>query len=129
MPKTMPARDAEPPTAKNHVRARPRPRTGLRMAQSEESFQRAVMDLCAHMGLLVFHSGDSRRDSTAGFPDLVIVGKHGIVFAELKSEKGRVRPEQIAWLTALAQARATAVIWRPQDIKTRRIVNQLRSIQ
>ncbi len=101
----------------------------LRGAQSEAQFQRAVMDLCAHLGLLVFHSGDSRRDSCAGFPDLVIVGKHGVIFAELKSEKGRVRPEQIAWLTALAQARATAYIWRPQDIKNNRIIESLRSIK
>ena len=53
----------------------------------------------------------------AGFPDLVLVHKERrlLLFAELKSEKGKVEPEQQAWLEALEAAHA-AVVWRPADL-------------
>lgn len=82
---------------------------------SEADFQRAVLDLCAHLRLLTFHSGDSRRDSSAGFPDLVIVGR-SVLYRELKTATGRVRPEQVTWLTRLSLAGANAAVWRPADL-------------
>jgi len=51
-------------------------------------------------GFLVYHTHDSRR-SEAGYPDLTITGKGRIIFAELKSERGRLRPEQSIWLATL----------------------------
>lgn len=84
------------------------------MNLSEREFQKRVTDLCDWLGLRWYHSHDSRRDP-AGFPDLVIVGPGGVVFAELKSQKGRVRPEQFAWKDDLDRAGANAYIWRPDD--------------
>jgi hypothetical protein len=81
---------------------------------TEAQLQRKILDLCAYLHLRVFHSTDSRRDTSAGFPDLVIVGPGGIVYAELKSQRGRVKPEQFAWLEALSQ-HALALVWRPSD--------------
>lgn len=82
---------------------------------TERVFQTRVIELARWHRLRVFHSGDSRRDLCAGFPDLVFVGPGGHVFAELKTETGRVRPEQHAWLNALREAGATAHLWRPSD--------------
>lgn len=89
--------------------------TVTQLPMSEAQFQTRILDYCRLRGLLVFHSGDSRRDTTAGFPDLVIVGRAGVIFAELKTDKGRLRPEQQTWLDRLDEAGATAAVWRPAD--------------
>jgi len=84
-------------------------------AITEAQFQRRVTDLCDWLGLRWFHSGDSRRDSCAGYPDLTIVGPCGTLFAELKTQRGRVTPEQAAWLDALTDAGQRIRVWRPSD--------------
>jgi len=62
-----------------------------------------------------YHTFDSRR-SSHGFPDWVFVRDGRLVFAELKSEDGAVRPEQREWLDDLADVRSTEVyLWRPAD--------------
>jgi hypothetical protein len=38
-----------------------------------------------------------------------------VVVAELKSEKGRVPPEQKRWLKAFRAAGVPAYLWRPSD--------------
>ena len=81
---------------------------------SEAAFQSTVIDLAKRLGLLVYHPRNSRRDEP-GFPDLVIVGTRGHLFRELKTEKGRIRPEQDQWLGRLARSGADAGIWRPSD--------------
>ena len=85
---------------------------------TEADLQRAVIDLCRWLGLHYFHDNDSRRNR-AGFPDLVIVGQHGVLFRELKTDKGRLRPEQATWLSRLQQAGADADVWRPADMPGR----------
>jgi hypothetical protein len=95
---------------------------------SERDFQRAVIDLIRWLGLLSFHSTDSRRDTSAGFPDLVISGQGGVLYRELKSERGRLRPEQLDWLSRLTQGGADAAIWRPSDMTSGRIKEELTAI-
>jgi hypothetical protein len=51
-----------------------------------------------------------------GFPDLAGVLPNGKFFAvELKSEKGRLSPEQIEWITKLNYSGAIAVVLRSKD--------------
>lgn len=88
---------------------------GLAPGLTEHVFQTRVVELCRWHRLRVFHSGDSRRDLCAGFPDLVIVGPGGVLFIELKTDRGRVRPEQTTWLNALSAAGSQAAVWRPRD--------------
>jgi hypothetical protein len=95
---------------------------------TEADLQRAVMDLCRWLGLLVFHSTDSRRDSCAGYPDLTICGQRGLILRELKSAKGTLRPEQRDWLSRLQQAGADADIWRPTDMASGRIKDELTAL-
>lgn len=80
----------------------------------EKDFQKRVTDLCDWYGLLWYHPNDSRRDN-AGFPDLVIVGPGGAVFAELKTETGRVSTAQAKWHKALLLSGCDSHIWRPGD--------------
>ncbi len=49
-----------------------------------------------------------------GFPDLVLV-RGRVIFAELKSEKGKLTPEQIEWIDTLRNAGAEIYVWRPSQ--------------
>lgn len=80
----------------------------------EIAWQNKILSLCRWYRLRTYHTYDSRR-SDPGFPDLVIVGKRGVVFAELKSSKGKVSLNQQAWWEDLNKAGAEAYIWRPED--------------
>ena len=89
---------------------------------SEAAFQAQVTRLCKTLGLLCYHTHDSRR-STKGFPDLVIVGRGGYLFAELKKATGRLSADQRIWLAHLEAAGAEVHLWRPADLPdiTRRL--------
>ncbi len=92
---------------------------------TEAQLQRAVIDLTRWLGLLAFHSTDARRDTSAGFPDLVISGVGGVLYRELKSDTGRLRPEQMTWLSTLHLGGADAAVWRPADMVSGRIKTEL----
>lgn len=83
---------------------------------TEDELQRAVIELARGLGWLVYHTHDSRR-SQAGFPDLVLVRGDRVLYRELKSTAGRIRPEQQVWLDALAAAGADVGVWRPVDLE------------
>lgn len=84
-------------------------------AQAEKSLQAQVEVLFRAHGWLTYHPYDSRR-SEPGYPDVTAVhAERGVVFAELKSARGRVSPAQQRWLRALRAARARVYLWRPDD--------------
>jgi hypothetical protein len=82
--------------------------------RNERAFQSAVCQLAKGLGCIVFHPYDSRR-SEPGFPDLVIVGKRGFMFREMKTQQGKVSDAQQMWLDKLTAAKADAAVWRPSD--------------
>jgi hypothetical protein len=51
----------------------------------------------------------------AGFCDLVMVKPGRLIFAELKSETGRLTEEQTHWIATLREAGAEVWVWRPSD--------------
>lgn len=84
----------------------------------ERDFQQQIVDAARWLGWLVYHVFDSRR-SEPGFPDLVMVHprQRRVLFVELKSETGRLRPEQLIWLGALMSCPGVeAYVWRPGDV-------------
>lgn len=90
----------------------------LDAATTEAQWQETVTEYATRKGWLWYHPNLSLRDE-AGFPDLVLVRAGRLVFAELKTETGRVRPAQKAWIDALAEACTAAVyVWRPRDWDT-----------
>jgi len=93
---------------------------------TERELDKHIRQLCKDLGLFRYHVQDS-RGSSAGFPDLVIVGS-GIIFAELKSARGRIRPEQLDWMDRLEQAGATWFLWRPADLADGTIARELATI-
>lgn len=91
---------------------------------TEAEFQARVLSEARARGWRAAHFRAARTQSggwatpvtadAAGFPDLVLAHpRHGVIFAELKTASGRVRPAQRAWLDLLNAAGARAVVWRP----------------
>lgn len=85
-----------------------------------------VRQAAALGGWLCYHTHDSRR-SPEGFPDIVAVHPQlgRMVFAELKSAKGKVTPDQEQWLAALQttttvtgdrRVHPAIYLWRPADV-------------
>ena len=66
----------------------------------EDDLQAHIVRTARMLGWMVYHTFDSRR-SAEGFPDLVMVRDGRLIFAELKSQKGKRRPEQGDWLNEL----------------------------
>lgn len=82
---------------------------------TEKAFQQAVVDLARLNGWVCYHTYDSRR-SEPGFPDLVLVKGHSLIFAELKTQKGRLTKDQETWREALWNVPNIGVcLWRPSD--------------
>ncbi len=81
---------------------------------TERDLLDTIRDACRWSGLLCYHTADSRR-SERGFPDLVVVGPHGVIFRELKAFSGRLTADQRRWLDRLTEAGANAGVWRPDD--------------
>lgn len=95
---------------------------------SEAQFQQQVITLAQyHQYDITYHNPDSRR-SQAGFPDLVLISssRRRALFRELKTEDGRFRPKQQSVLLAMVAAGLNADVWRPSDLQSGRISNELR---
>jgi len=92
----------------------------LRSHVTEKEFMAHVIRLAQMYGWMSFHAHDSRH-SAPGFPDLVLLKptteKHSgrLVFIELKTERGKLTPEQASWLNALKMAGQEVYVWRPKD--------------
>lgn len=95
-------------------------RAAAARAMSEDELQAAIIGLAPALGYLCFHVYDSRR-SNPGFPDLVMVGPHRLIFAELKDEKNKATLDQQDWLARLgaieqkSEGLVVARLWRPSQ--------------
>lgn len=93
----------------------------LAASMTEKALQTNVQQLAKLRGWLTYHTYDSRR-SDPGFPDLVMARGRRLIFAELKSERGRVSPAQAEWLAELqifavycGSGTVGVYVWRPSD--------------
>lgn len=92
--------------------------------ESEKSFQRRVRRFAELCGWRVSVTPDS-RNSPAGEPDLRLVRPPRYMLIELKSEHGRLRPEQRDMLALLKQCPGIeSFVFKPSDWP--RIVEVLR---
>ena len=92
---------------------------------NEADWQRQVVQLAGTFGWMVQHSrpakvGDKWMTAITGnigFPDLVLAHRtKGVLFVELKAEKGSLRKEQVQWRDTLVAAGAEWYLWRPDDL-------------
>ena len=77
-------------------------------------FQNTVIELAEQHRWLVYHTHDSRR-SAPGFPDLTMVRRGKLVFAELKTDKSNLTRDQAIWLCELRKTCPHVYVWRPSD--------------
>ena len=117
---------------------------------SEADFMKQVMRLATMYDWLHHHTPTVKVDDNwvtptrghAGFPDLVLVAgfrppidpgqrtprprparKGGVLFVELKTDSGTLRPMQEQWAKRLTEQGAEYHVWRPRDMA--RIVARL----
>ena len=95
---------------------------------NEAELERGVRDLLKVYRLHGFHAHDSRKSAGPGFPDWTICGTGGLIFRELKSETGQLSPEQRRWRNVLVAAGQDWAVWRPEDLRTGRIVRELQAV-
>jgi hypothetical protein len=99
-------------------------------ALTEAQWQAQVVGIAHHTGWLVCHTrpSEGRRrgerawqttTSVKGWPDLVLARPGaGVIFAELKSDRGRLSAEQrdvLATLDGSAGDGVHVCVWRPRD--------------
>ena len=81
----------------------------------ERNWQRHIVEMATGLGWsLIYHTFES-RGSQRGYPDLHMVRVPRSIFVELKTNKGRIRPDQQVWLDALQACGQEAYLWRPRD--------------
>ena len=81
----------------------------------EEDLLQQVREIAKFSGFSTYHTRDSRR-SDPGWPDLVLVRPPRIIFAELKSERGRLTPAQQEWIERLKRCGLEVHVWRPSQL-------------
>lgn len=97
---------------------------------SEKVFQAKVMQIAAMYGWRMAHFRPSLTSNgrwltamsgDAGYPDLTLAHPtKGIIFAELKTERGRISLEQDLWhkfLHAGAHVGTQVQLWRPSNLE------------
>ena len=91
--------------------------------ETEREFQGAVIDLAHTLGWLVAHFRPALtkrgwrtpvQADGAGFLDLLLA-RERLVFAELKTHRGKLSPKQGDWIAALESAGAEVYVWRSAD--------------
>jgi len=91
----------------------------------EKDFLKTVIELAHLCGWRIAHFRTSMSQTGryltavqgdgAGFPDLVLV-RDRVIFAELKSDKGKLSEAQEMWIYALSTAMRVGVyVWKPSD--------------
>lgn len=86
------------------------------LAVTERELTTYVRDLAKLYRWRRYHTWLSKH-SPAGFPDEVLVRPPRLVFAELKSDRGKLSAEQEAWLDDLRAVPGVEVyLWRPADM-------------
>ena len=88
---------------------------------NEALFQDKVLQIARMNGWVIHHAAPHRvgttwRSDGKGTPDLILAHRtRGLIFAELKTEVGKLSADQVSWLKAL-QPWAEVYVWRPNQL-------------
>lgn len=87
-----------------------------------------VIEMAERKGMKAGHNPYSGR-TPDGFPNLVITGSRGAIFAHLLDESGDLTPRQKLWAVFLMEAGATWWLWRPLSLQHGVINRELEAIR
>jgi len=98
----------------------------MEVRPDEASFQACVLEVARLAGWRALHLRPARRADGSwrtpvsgdgiGWPDLTLVRPPRLIFAELKSERGKLSLQQADWIGALRLLpKAEVYVWRPSD--------------
>jgi hypothetical protein len=96
-------------------------------AMSERDLQATVTGICDLLHLDHWHVLTS-KGMRPGWPDLVIIGPAKVIYRELKSERGSLTPDQRRVGSLLARAGCDWAVWRPRDLVSGVIPDQLKRL-
>jgi hypothetical protein len=97
-------------------------------SMTEPQLAREVRRLIGLYDVHVMHLTDARTAiGAAGMPDLILIGSE-ILWRELKSPYGRLDRQQVLWKYRLRAAGQDWDIWRPLDLDSGRIAQELQAI-
>lgn len=103
-----------------------RPRRVLEPSEAE--FQKSVTDLADTLGIWWYHPWQPKFDH-AGFPDLTLVGGRKTIFRELKKTGEDPTREQLEVGERLRRSGEDWDVWRPADMRSFRIRDELQAIR
>jgi len=90
---------------------------------NERELQGQIIQLAKLYQWKFFHATISQF-SEPGWPDLVLV-RDRVLFREVKTNSGKLTTAQKQWLDALLWAGQDASVWREDDLRNGRIVQEL----
>ena len=93
-------------------------------AMTEDRLEEGIRALCKDLGIIRIHVYLS-RGTTPGVPDDILIGPRGILWRECKTMRGKVTPAQQAMGEALLAAGQDWGVWRPDDLLSGEIAEQL----
>lgn len=94
---------------------------------TEKQFESQVKDLAKIFHVDKYYHPFLSKWSEKGFPDCTIIKVPRLIFAELKSEKGKLSPAQAEWLELLRQCKTVeAYLWRDGEEALEEIAEVLR---
>ena len=97
---------------------------------TEAQLQDAILETAALLGWLCYHARPARTgagwrtaaqgNGAAGFPDVVMARGGRLIFAELKSGRGKLSPDQLEWQEqiepiACVNPGVDYFVWTPAD--------------
>lgn len=89
-----------------------------RIVVTERDLREQVRDLCKLFGWKMYFTWRSIH-SPKGMLDLLLTNRERkrVIFAELKTEKGKLTPEQQETFDDLEECGQEVYVWRPADIE------------
>ncbi len=76
-----------------------------------------IQDRARARGVLSHYCGTAVRcQGDRGQPDLMLVGRYSMCFAEVKGTRARLTPEQTTWRHALLAAGERVYVWHEPDL-------------
>lgn len=109
-----------------------------RPEMSEKDLLNTVLDMCRFYRVRTAHfrpalTRDGRwvtpvQGDAKGWPDLALVGPGGALFRELKRQRGVLTLEQKHWQDVLRAAGLDVGVWRPSDLRSGRIKQEIEAI-